>query len=55
MIVGRDYPRRPSDVVLRMPLAEFREFVEWLESLDPQNGVTRDLRADLNELDPTQD
>jgi hypothetical protein len=39
-------------VRLEMSLAEFREHVEWLEMIDPDDGCTIDWRAELDRIDP---
>jgi len=53
MIVHRDHRiRRGLDVEIKMTLAEFRETVEWLEIVDPNDGATKNWRAWLDEIDP---
>ena len=39
-------------VKIEMGLDEFRETVEWLEMIDPNDGCTHDWRAQLDRLDP---
>lgn len=48
------FNRRPRDVEIRMSLDEFRETVEWLETICPQDGATRDWRAELDRIDPPE-
>jgi hypothetical protein len=52
MIARRDY--RADRVTLAMARAEFREHVEWLEGMAPQDGCTRDWRAELDRIDPPE-
>lgn len=39
-------------VNIEMTLTEFRETVEWVELLSSDDGFTRDLRAELDRIDP---
>lgn len=52
-MITRDY--RDDTVTWTMRLSEFREHVEWLETIDPDDGATKDLRAALDRLDPPAD
>ncbi len=52
MNVSRDFRPVMHDITIRMSLAEFREHVEWLESLDRENGCTREMRGWLDRVDP---
>ena len=52
MIVEIDRRDRWTPVHLRMTEDEFRETVEWLEGLAPEDGATKDWRAQLDRLFP---
>ncbi len=52
MIVSRDFRRGKPDITIAMSLADFREHVEWLESLDREDGCTREMRTWLDLVDP---
>lgn len=55
MRVTRDFrwnSRFGGQVNLTMTFGEFREMVEMLESLSPDDGFTRDLRAHLDGFEP---
>lgn len=54
MMASIDYRHRVPQVTLRMTLVEFRETVEWLETLDPSDGATQDWRAELDHVDPPE-
>lgn len=43
---------RPPRVVLTMTLEEFREHVEWLETIAAGDGCTKDWRDELDNVDP---
>lgn len=47
--------QRQPMVALEMQLSEFREHVEWLEELRPEDGCTKDWRRQLDELDPAEE
>jgi hypothetical protein len=42
-------------VTLEMPLEEFREHVEWLETMALGDGCTESWRAQLDHVDPPED
>jgi hypothetical protein len=54
VLVSRDGRSRTAEVLIGMTLGEFRETVEWLESLAPADGCTRDWRKWLDEIDPPE-
>lgn len=58
MRATRDYrwnSRFGGQVNMTMTFAEFRELVEMLESLAPEDGFTRDLRAELDGFEPAEE
>lgn len=46
-----DHRDRVPLVHMRMPLADFRDFVEWLECYLPADGATQEFRSLLNDVD----
>lgn len=54
MIASYD-SRRSGRVTLTMTPDEFTETVEWLESVGPHDGATRDWRAEHDRVMPQED
>lgn len=53
MNVSRDFRRGVGhDVTITMSLGEFREHVEFLETVAYGDGCTRDYRGWLDRIDP---
>jgi hypothetical protein len=52
MIATIDRRNHWRPVSLEMSEEEFREMVEWLEGIAPQDGCTKDWRGQLDRLFP---
>lgn len=52
MIASLDHRRRV--VMITMTPSEFTETVEWLETVDPHDGATKDWRREHDRIMPVE-